>query len=184
MGNRTLVQMASSVSETLLTPPVVNALNVLMNTTGAPPPKVPEPKESLLGFTHYTCLPSRSKPATYECVKNYKGSVVEDSLYTTLTTKISIQTDSKAWKFFTPEELHALPTKSNLERKSYLVCYEGADTRMECQKGTFRSPLQEGKPYKLKIPTLLPSHQTFLNFCAVKFQIVPAFTEWSARSGT
>lgn len=182
--------MASSTAETLLTQPVVDALNTLLSTTGKPPQSSPKkPSSSPFGFTYYTCLPSRTTPATYECVKDCPIQVDKHMVYTGLTTRLGIQESPHTWKFVAPEDVETLYVRESLQ-KEYLVCYNKPTTAqpsgIECVPGKFKHPFEEGKPYILRVPTFFPNHQSYASMIQPNLKLVPAFSTYgvSAKSGT
>lgn len=155
--------------------PLMNALNDALRTIPLPPN---DPKEkTTLGVTHYTCVPSKSKPAEYECMKGYNDTLDGTRYMPNLVTKLAVQDERERlriiWADTVVEELK--PSYMNLR---YWACYD-TKNGLECQKGEFQSATDEGRVKYISVPTLMPNHEWYIKQRWSRARIVDKYSDWS-----
>jgi hypothetical protein len=145
--------MAASTVESWLMRPVVIALN---NVTCSVPP--PEPPKQTWGMTHYTCLPSKSRPADYECKKGYDVSLDDQRHHPNPVLQVLIEDQFGVYHHKDVDEL-IVPSEKKIP---YLACYYAEKARTECVKGQFKNPFEEGRVKYISVPSLMPSHEWYI----------------------
>ena len=169
--------MAASI-EGIVMRPLMNALNDALRTVPLPPS---DPKEkTTFGVTHYTCLPSKSKPAEYECKKGFDESHQDGRYNINLVTRLAIQDKNKTLRIIWADDALKEVNPEYMKRR-YWACYD-TPKGLECKKGQFDSVLEEGKVKYISVPTLMPNHEWYIKQRWSRARIVDTYTDWQIHS--
>lgn len=169
----------SITSDTIFGKTLLDSVNSVFQTAAKPPP--PPKQKTTFGLTHYTCLPSKSTPAEYECVKGYDETIDDNRYHGNLVTQLLVRGPNSTLRHIYADEAprRVLPEFMNDE---YYVCYPAEDGDVECKKGQFDSALEEGKVKYISVPALLPSHEWYIKKRWPNMRVVDKFSDWKTQT--
>lgn len=174
MSYQTDVKMAATSVESWIMRPIAVAINNATRTVSLPPEK-PNEKEPF-GITHYTCLPSKSIEAGYECKKGFDSSLNDERYIANLVTKLAIQdSDSRLRIIYADDAINHV--KPDRLKTPYWACYDTL-SGLECQEGHFQSATEEGRVKYISVPTLMPSHEWYIKQRWPRARVVEKYTDW------
>lgn len=162
--------MASASVEAWVMRPVIVGLNNMFRSVPPEPPK----EKTTFGMTHYTCLPSKSKPAEYECKKGFDASLEDQRHHPNPVMQLLVEEERGVYRHKYVDEVTAPDDK----RVPYFACYYTNTVRTECVKGQFKNPFEEGRVKYVSVPTLVPkqAHEWYIQQRWPRTRIVEEYT--------